>query len=70
MVMYLNISHTIVPLEPGCDQRAVFVCPVVVELVFRELRITSCANGDTYELIGGHCRMIMGLYGIRKDWVF
>jgi hypothetical protein len=70
MVVYLNISHTIVPLEPGCDQRAVFVCPVVVELVFRELRITSCANCDTYELIGGHGRMIMRLYGIGRDRVF
>ena len=41
-------------LEPGCDERAVFVRPVVVEFVFGELGIAFCANRDTHELFIRH----------------
>jgi hypothetical protein len=51
---YLSVSDDAVLLQPGGDQRAVFLSPVGVELLFGEGRVAVCEDGDADEVLCGH----------------
>ena len=41
-------------LEPPCDQRSMFICPMLVELFLRQFGVALRANCDAHKLIGRH----------------
>jgi hypothetical protein len=49
--MYLDIFHAPVGSQPLCDQRTVFIRPVVVKFFFAQVWVTFCADCDADELV-------------------
>jgi hypothetical protein len=51
---YLHVFDAVVSSQPGCDERTMLLCPMLVELIFAEIEVASCAHCDAYELVCRH----------------